>query len=261
VTGCTAVDTTLDDRILPRALDIVTRLGRKVTFVVVASQSYSTATGKVTKVGVSNIVRVASPPLQYVDSWVDGDVIRRGDAQLIVPAEGLGFIPARKAEVLIDDGRWTIEDVQVIRSGNLKAAYVLQLRGAKAPKASTTSVQNALDRRLPATARRLIQKFGKRVIFEVASNRLRDVPEGTVLDEGVCQFCEQVVFDPTDRRVDPEWTSESEEGDVYLRADGLGFDPYKGMRVEFDGQRWAVASLEPIYTGGRIGAWRLGLGM
>lgn len=121
--------TALDDRLVPRALDTIDRYGKKVVFTVIGTATYDPATGAVTESGKKTYTKKVSPPGAYLDRYVDGDLIRRGDLRCIIAASGLEFTPVNGLQVDFDSKVFRVMSVKPIYSGEQVAVYELQLRG------------------------------------------------------------------------------------------------------------------------------------
>lgn len=91
------------------------------------SEAYSAATGKTT-VTETDYSIVISPPEPYNNRMIDGEVIQVGDAQCLLQGKGLAFTPAIADVVLHKTVRWKVVGLNPIYSGELIAAYEVQLR-------------------------------------------------------------------------------------------------------------------------------------
>ena len=120
--------TALDVRLIPKVLEIVERLGKRVTFTVAPPAAYNPDTGEAAQVAAATYSKKVSPPDLYHESLVNGDNIRKGDVRVWLPAGGLEFTPVINASVTIDGTVWTVMDVQPVYSGEKIAIYGLQLR-------------------------------------------------------------------------------------------------------------------------------------
>lgn len=120
--------TTLDDRLIPRVLEIVKRYGKTVTFTVPGAQAYDPATGKNTITGATTYTKQVTPPQGYSPTLVDKDLADKGDLQVFLPAMGLEFTPNTVMKVTVDGQIYTIVTVGPIYTGERIALYELQLR-------------------------------------------------------------------------------------------------------------------------------------
>ncbi len=72
-----------------------------------------------------------SPPARYTEDQITGEIVQQGDLRALVARtdlEDAGFEIAKQMDVVIDSETWKIESFSPIYSGELIAAYVLQLR-------------------------------------------------------------------------------------------------------------------------------------
>lgn len=119
----TALDTTLG----AAALSVIAKVGITATWTVPTSSTYSGATGTNAVTTTTHTVKI-SPPLEYEDSQIDGELVRVGDAAVFVAGSGLAFTPTPNQSVTISGQKWTVVRVSILRSGDLVAAYKAQLR-------------------------------------------------------------------------------------------------------------------------------------
>ena len=120
--------TVLDDRLIPRILAIVQRLGKLVVFTVAATESYNPDTGEATRATAASYSLKVTPPEVYEEGLIDGENIRRGDMRVWLPASGLAFTPSPTVTVTIDGATWAVVDVAPVYTGEQVALYGLQLR-------------------------------------------------------------------------------------------------------------------------------------
>jgi len=119
--------TTLDDALRPVAKDLLSTFGKDLTFIVKGSESYDATTGSVT-VSESSVVVKGSPPAPYARKYITGDLVKEGDVQTIIAAQGLTITPDEGQRVEFDSEKWHIVSIKRIYSGEQVAAYELQLR-------------------------------------------------------------------------------------------------------------------------------------
>ena len=120
--------TALDDKLVPKALTMITNFGKNATFKVIAGADYDPLTGEVSQDGTSNIVRKIIPPMTYERKFIDGEIVQDGDLMTGIAASGLTFTPTDGMTVSFDNTSWKIVNVQPVYSGELIALYELQLR-------------------------------------------------------------------------------------------------------------------------------------
>jgi hypothetical protein len=102
--------------------------GMTVVFEVAGVSGYDPATGTGTKTGKVRHSLKVTPPETFSLRYVDGESIRMGDANIILPAEDLEFDPTvgQLVEVLGID--WIIVSVLPLMTGEQIGAYQLQIR-------------------------------------------------------------------------------------------------------------------------------------
>lgn len=121
--------TILDDALVPVALDLIDTLGQSATFYVPGTKEFDPETNEVTEEDVDEISRKISPPSPYDVKYIDGDIVRANDLQAYVAGSGLTFVPVLGMKVgLIDGTTWQIVRSEPLYSGELIAAYRLQMR-------------------------------------------------------------------------------------------------------------------------------------
>jgi len=91
--------------------------------------TYDAVTG-VTSTGSSvSFEAKVSPPENFEERFIDGDVVRRGDARVMLPAtDSVTFAPKAGDEVLLDGVTWSVLDVENLVPGDRAAVHVLHLR-------------------------------------------------------------------------------------------------------------------------------------
>ena len=121
--------TTLDDKLLPKVADILAKFGKVVTFTTSPPASaYDPTTGENAAFTATTHSVKITPPDEYNDKYIDGDLIQRGDVKVLVAGQGLPFTPTNGMAVVIDSKTWKIVSLKLIYSGESIAAYELQLR-------------------------------------------------------------------------------------------------------------------------------------
>jgi hypothetical protein len=118
----------LDDRLVPKVLEIVQKYGKIVGFVVPTSQTYDPATGTNTVTTPVTYNKKVTPPQNYSSRLIDGQNILAGDCQIFLPASGLTFAPVAGMKVTIASQTWAIVNAGPIYTGESIALYELQLR-------------------------------------------------------------------------------------------------------------------------------------
>lgn len=122
--------TPLDDKLVPKALEIVNKFGINATFAVglIEPDDYNPETGETTPDTPTNTIRKVTPPEKYDRYLIDGDLIKFGDCRVYLPASGLTFDPVNGMKVTIGTSLWKIVKVEYVYSGEEIALYELQLR-------------------------------------------------------------------------------------------------------------------------------------
>lgn len=120
--------TVLDDKLVPKTLEIIKKFGKKLTFTTLSTQAYDPDTGDVTEGGSQTFEQLCSPPAAYERRFVDGETVKDGDMRTLVPASGLPFTIKNGLKVEFDGTTWAIVSFSPLYSGDLRAAYRLQLR-------------------------------------------------------------------------------------------------------------------------------------
>lgn len=119
--------TVLDDKLVPKALEIIDKFGLNAIFNEVCQTDYVAATGAVTEINPKCHTRKITPPA-LMDRYADGDTVKVGDMKVSVAASGLPFTMEKGMRVEIDELEYTIISVISVYSGASVAIYDLQLR-------------------------------------------------------------------------------------------------------------------------------------
>ena len=120
--------TVLDDALVPAALDMINRFGRNMEFTNPRDKSYDPATGIGSESICRSLTAKASPPIDYEQRYIDGESVKRGDARIFLAGSGLAFTPERDMTVKFDSITFKAISVIIYYSGELIAAYEVQLR-------------------------------------------------------------------------------------------------------------------------------------
>lgn len=118
----------LDARLRPKAKELILKYGKTVTFHVPDSKTYDPETGQVTETGVQDKGVVVSPPRGFEASMVNADTVREGDRRFLMYAKDATVTPVAGLEVTMDGERWTVVHVAELFSGELIAAWDVQVR-------------------------------------------------------------------------------------------------------------------------------------
>lgn len=127
--------TALDDKLVPKAKELIDKFGKVVVFKVRSSKSYDTATLVASKTETDVSVKV-TPPSPYNARLVDNDLIRDGDMQIAFSPTAIDettrvaitFTPEEGMIVVVDSANWKIVRINSIYSGESIALWVLTLR-------------------------------------------------------------------------------------------------------------------------------------
>lgn len=116
----------LDTTMRAVAARLTATYGKAYTLKRVTS-TYSASTGKTVNTETSYEVNGA-PPKAYRIDQIDGTLVEDGDCMVLLAALGLAVVP-RTADVLDIDGvGWRIVRVRTVWSGEMAAAYEVQVR-------------------------------------------------------------------------------------------------------------------------------------
>lgn len=119
--------TPLDSKAPPKVLAAIQKYGINATFTV-ETKTFDATFNRATVSATTTYTKKVSPPARYSTSYSGGDMVKVGDASVILPASGLEFTPVENMNVTIGSETWHIVSVHPCRSGDLFAAYRLQLR-------------------------------------------------------------------------------------------------------------------------------------
>ena len=121
--------TQLDDKLVPKTLELINKFGKNLTFVeVISGGVYDPATGGESDPVTVNHIRKAIPPSDFRQRFAD-DEIHVGILQTGVAASGLPFSLVLGMKVLFDDGEFNVIRFNPVYSGNDKALFMILLRG------------------------------------------------------------------------------------------------------------------------------------
>lgn len=66
--------------------------------------------------------------LNYQQKYIDGEVIKRGDKQVLIPAENLTAIPNIGDQLIQGSQVWTIKNIEPLSPSGQDILYTLQVR-------------------------------------------------------------------------------------------------------------------------------------
>lgn len=108
------------------ALKQIAKFGRSVTLRTVTVGTFDTGTGVTT--GASDAdVTVKAVITGYTNKQTDGEIIRRGDKQVMIAGSAVTAAPVLN-DVVVDDGDYKIVNIETIQPGDTVLLYKLQVR-------------------------------------------------------------------------------------------------------------------------------------
>lgn len=120
--------TVLDDKLVPKAKQMLDTFGRTVTYRV-NSASFNPVESEITGGSVTNTSVKIVPPFPFERRLVDNDKIFEGDMLTYLAAKDLPITPALEGIVIDGSEEWKIVSVDKIYSGDELCLWQLQLRG------------------------------------------------------------------------------------------------------------------------------------
>lgn len=108
--------------------EIVNSMGKDVTFHVASTPTYDPATGETTAAAAVESTQTVTPPYPYSMQFVDGELIKKGDAVIYLPSSGLPFTPDLGMKVTIDSVNWKIVAIMTIFTFSEAGLYELRIR-------------------------------------------------------------------------------------------------------------------------------------
>jgi hypothetical protein len=237
--------TELDLEMVPAAFDMIDEVGMDVTF--------QAAGGPV-------VVRV-SPPLKHLQRFVRRTSVRHGSMQLIVPAQGLTFTPAKDmlVSVMGVDGR--ILEVDPVPSGNRIAIYVVFVEMG-GQEFTPSSRETTLDAEMVPVILDILTTIG--ITVTVLENAVTSYDPLTDAEVVAAEVEHSVLSTPPDKfedaYVDGTVIRESDM-QVFIKAADLTFRPREGRALTFveTARRWKVVTFAMVPTGEQVGLWDLQL--
>lgn len=123
-----ASPTALDKKFVPLALRLINSRGAEAVFHETSGDTFDPGTNERIVGTTVSYTRKVVPPFPFREQLVDGDNIRRSDAQTYVAASGLQFTLSTRLTMTIGGKTWKIEKIEPIYSGELVALYRIHLR-------------------------------------------------------------------------------------------------------------------------------------
>lgn len=114
----------LDDKIVPKVLEVVTRFGKDISVTIPGTRVMDTANQAVIKQSGDALqtVRVTPPRFRRVADSEPEAV----EAEFLIPASGLTFTPELSQKYTIDGSEFIAHSVRKIYSGNEVAAWKIK---------------------------------------------------------------------------------------------------------------------------------------
>ena len=121
--------TALDDEMVPLALSLIAEFGKVVTFTKITIGPYDPETGGASETGpLVDTDLTITPPQQFEERYIDGDLVQRSDVFTFLAASGLVAVPDTKYSVEIDGISFRVMSVEDIYSGTSIALHKIHLR-------------------------------------------------------------------------------------------------------------------------------------
>lgn len=119
--------TELDGELPQDVFETIEEIGVAASFSIVVKTRDPVA-GTVTAVDNGTASRKVTPPVGYDKEFVDGTSVLATDEYVLVAALNLPFTIEEGMEISLVGGTRRVESIKPLRSGELVAAYQLQLR-------------------------------------------------------------------------------------------------------------------------------------
>jgi hypothetical protein len=121
--------TPIDSKVRTKARDLINTYGKTATLQWSQKNQFNVDTGEVENLGVSQQTVKVSPPEPYSKRYrISADLVKEGDAMVLISPIGLNATPERGMKLTIDDDEFSIAGVNPILSGEQTTAYELLLR-------------------------------------------------------------------------------------------------------------------------------------
>ncbi len=107
------------------AVKNIAKFGRSVTFRSVTVGTFDTSTG--TKTGAKDVDKIIKAVItDYKDRQIDGEIIRRGDKQVMIA--GSSVISPKTNDIIVDGSDYKIVNIETVQPGDTVLIYKLQVR-------------------------------------------------------------------------------------------------------------------------------------
>lgn len=121
--------TSFDNAFVPLATELLDEFGKDMQLIRKTNSIASPLTGGTIDQADDSQSIKGMPPFPFDKKWLPDSVIEDGDLVTVIAAENLTFTPQTTHTISFDGVRYRIPSVQPLYSGELVAAYILQLRG------------------------------------------------------------------------------------------------------------------------------------
>lgn len=121
------MSTALDNKILPKVLEVINRVGVNVTLKT-ATKTYNPTTRVTTESNVSNVVVKASPPTPATKEMMPGETYVVGDQVIYIAGKGATATPVLGMEVTSKSQVFQIVALNPLYSGDDIAAWECFIR-------------------------------------------------------------------------------------------------------------------------------------
>jgi hypothetical protein len=120
--------TALDDKLVPKAKELLTKFGRTVTYRT-NSATFDPVESELTGGAITNTSVLIVPPFPYDRRLIDGDKVMEGDMLTYIAAQDAPVTPTLEGTIVDGTEVWRIISVDKLYTGDSLALWKLQLRG------------------------------------------------------------------------------------------------------------------------------------
>lgn len=122
-----ALPTTLDIELSAAVNDLVSDIGKELTFIVEAKQ-FIPEDGELLVTSTQTFTKKTTPPAGYSKNLIDGQAVQRDDLEVGLPTRGLEFTPEIGMRCAFDGVSFRIVAINPVYSGEQVVMHMLQLR-------------------------------------------------------------------------------------------------------------------------------------
>lgn len=205
-----------------------------------------------------------TPPARYMDAFGEADVTRRGDVLIFLPSQGVTEEVGPGLEVLIDAVKWRVEEVKSFYTFTEVGLYKLRLVKLGNVRRTASTAETALDKRLIPKINTMVNKYGIDATLEVITSypsydtTTMSMTGGATSNESVKLIMageyESKYVDGDLIKVGDERAILAAHGLTYLGEDISNVTTLPGTTKA---QEWEVVTVEPVYTGEKVGLYIL----